>query len=110
MNIRGRELPGSVQSGTVYEVCYANCVCQSAVCKPGGSCVGSLCVPGVWSRVYEVYACAVCMREWMLECEVREVKSPRLALGLDRATHFSPAGPGPSVSRPTAPTHPAGKR
>ena len=58
----------------------------------------------------EVCACAVCVREWMLECEVREVKSPRLALGLNRPTGFSPAGPGPSGSRPTAPTHPAGKR
>ena len=69
-----------------------------------------LCVPGVWSSVYEVCACAMCKREWMLESEVQEVKSPRLALGLDRPTRFSLAGPGPSGFRQTAPTHPAGKR
>lgn len=112
MNIRGHELPGSVQSGTMYEVYVMRTVCASecALSEPGGSCVGSLCVPGVWSCGYEVCTCALCVRELILECELREVKSPRLALGLDHSTRFSPAGPGPSRSRPTAPTHPAGTR
>lgn len=56
MDIRGRELPGSVQSGAVYEMCMRGTVCarECAVCEPGGLCIGSLCVPGLWSRVHEV--------------------------------------------------------
>lgn len=109
MNIRGHELPGSVQSGTMYEVYVMRTVCASecALSEPGGSCVGSLCVPGVWSCGYEVCTCALCVRELILECELREVKSPRLALGLDHPTRFSPAGPRPlqvQADRPNPPS------
>lgn len=110
MNIRGHELPGSVQRGAVYEVYGMQTVCASecALCEPGGSCIGSLCVPGVWSCGYEVCACALCVRELILECELWEVKSPAVGSGSGPPhpllSRRPPAPPGPG--RPPQPTQP----